>query len=123
MTAKAGSTRSAKATDAINAVREDLLWPMVAERIHGGVWQDYFELHSWFDASKSLLWRFTHRALRHHLEGVAEATAHFGADIRNSDAVDVDTMTFGVQYLEEGCPRIVSACDWLIGFEAPVRIP
>lgn len=92
-------------------------------RIHGGVWQDYFELHSWFDASKSLLCRFTHRALRHHLEGVAEATAHFGADIRNSDAVDVDTMTLGVQHLEEDCPRIVSACDWLVGFEAPDWLP
>ena len=47
-------------------------------RIHGGVWQDYFELHSWFDASKSLLCRFTHRALRHHLEGVV---AHMGGEL------------------------------------------
>lgn len=34
-------------------------------RIHGGSWQDYFPLHTWFDASKSVLCRFTHRALRH----------------------------------------------------------
>ena len=44
-------------------------------RIHGGVWQDYFALHAWFDVTKSLLCRFTHRALRHHLEGAAEDLA------------------------------------------------
>ena len=92
-------------------------------RIHGGVWQDYFELHSWFDASKSLLCRFTHRALRHHLEGVAEAVAHFGAEISNSDGADIDTMTLGVQHLEEDCPRIVTASDWLVGFDAPDWLP
>lgn len=92
-------------------------------RIHGGVWQDYFALHAWFDVTKSLLCRFTHRALRHHLEGAAEAMAHFGADIRNSDHVDVDTMTLGVQHLDEDCPRIVNARDWLVGFDAPDWLP
>ncbi|MCG8273897.1 hypothetical protein MIC97_20645 [Aquamicrobium sp. NLF2-7] len=92
-------------------------------RIHGGVWQDYFALHSWFDASKAVLCRFTHRALRHHLEGAAEAMAHFGADIRNSDGVDVDTMTLGLQHLEEDCPHTVHARDWLVGFDAPDWLP
>lgn len=92
-------------------------------RIHGGVWQDYFPLHAWFDASKSLLCRFTHRALRHHLEGVAEAVAHFGADIRNADNVEVDTMTLGVQHLEEDCPHTVHAKDWLVGFDTPDWLP
>lgn len=92
-------------------------------RIHGGVWQDYFALHAWFDASKSVLCRFTHRALRHHLEGAAEAMAHFGTDIRNADHVDVDTMTLGVQHLEEDCPHIVHARDWLVGFDTPDWLP
>lgn len=65
----------------------------------------------------------THRALRHHLEGVAEAVAHFGADIRNTDSVEIDTMTLGVQHLEEDCPRIVTARDWLVGFDAPDWLP
>jgi hypothetical protein len=92
-------------------------------RIHGGIWQDYFALHAWFDASKSVLCRFTHRALRHHLEGVAEAMPHFGADISNSDHVDVDVMTLGVQHLEEDFPDIVHARDWLVGFDAPDWMP
>lgn len=92
-------------------------------RIHGGVWQDYYPLHAWFDATKAILCRFTHRALRHHIEGVAEATAHFGADIRNADHVDVDVMALGLQHLEEDCPRIVHASDWLVGFAAPDWLP
>lgn len=92
-------------------------------RIHGGVWQDYYALHTWFDASKAVLCRFTHRALRHHLEGVAEAAAHFGADICNADNVEVDTMTLGVQHLEEDCPHVVNARDWLVNFDAPDWLP
>lgn len=92
-------------------------------RIHGGVWQDYLALHAWFDASKSVLCRFTHRALRHHLEGVAEAVFIFGAAIRNRNGVEIDTVELGRQHLLEDCPRIVSAHDWLAGFDIPAWLP
>jgi hypothetical protein len=35
-----------------------------SRRIHGGEAADYLPLHTWFDASKSALAHFTHRALR-----------------------------------------------------------
>lgn len=92
-------------------------------RSHGGAWQDYYPLHTWFDATKSLLCRFTHRALRHHIEGVAEAASIFGAVIRNSDGVDVATTALGHQHLEEDAPRLVDAKDWLVGFDAPDWLP
>lgn len=92
-------------------------------RTHGGVWQDYISLHSWFDATKSLLCRFTHRTLRHHREGVAEAVFVFGAAIRNRDGVEVDTVELGYQHLLEDCPRIVYALDWLIDFDMPDWLP
>lgn len=92
-------------------------------RIHGGVWQDYFALHAWFDASKSVLCRFTHRALRHHLEGVSEAVSVFGVLIANSDGADIDTRRLGLQHLEEDCPRLVNARDWLIDFDRPDWFP
>lgn len=92
-------------------------------RIHGGQWQDYFALHAWFDQTKSVLCRFTHRALRHHREGVAEAVFIFGAAIRNQDGVEIDTVELGRQHLLEDCPRIFSAQDWLAGFEAPDWMP
>ncbi len=92
-------------------------------RIHGGAWQDYFPLHTWFDASKSVLCRFTHRAVRHHGEGVAEAVFVFGAAIRNCNGVEIDTVELGLQHLLEDCPRIVSARDWMVDFDVPVWLP
>ena len=92
-------------------------------RIHGGVWQDYFALHSWFDATKSLLCRFTHRALRHHIEGVAEAVSVFGTSIGNSDGVQVPTEQLGMQHLDEDCQQPPYATVWLIGFDAPDWLP
>ena len=52
-----------------------------SQREHGGEIADYLPLHSWFDATKSALAHFTHRALRHHREGIAEATHVFGSTI------------------------------------------
>lgn len=92
-------------------------------RLHGGVWQDYHAFHSWFDATKALQCRFTHRSLRHHVEGVVEAIAIFGAVIRNSDGADVGTECLGIQHLEEDCRILPKAADWLIGFERPDWLP
>ncbi len=92
-------------------------------RLHGGAWTDYHSYHSWFDATKVLQCRFTHRALRHHVEGVAEAIAIFGPVIRNSDGVDVGTECLGIQHLEEDCRILPRAADWLIGFERPDWLP
>lgn len=92
-------------------------------RLHGGVWQDYFALHAWFDATKTLLCRFTHRALRHHIEGVAEAVAVFGPSIRNGDGAYVPTNLLGMQHLEEDCRNPPEATVWLIGFDPPGWLP
>ena len=92
-------------------------------RLHGGAWENYNAFHSWFDATKTLQCRFTHRALRHHLEGVAEAVAIFGPVIRNCDGIDVETECLGVQHLGEDCRILPEAADWLIGFEQPDWLP
>jgi len=92
-------------------------------RTHGGVWQDYLALHSWFDATKSLLFRFTHRALRHHIEGVAETMAIFGPAIRNSVGTSVPTEVLGMQHLEEDCRYLPEASEWLVEFDRPDWMP
>lgn len=92
-------------------------------RRYGGICQDYNPLHAWFDATKSILCRFTHRALRHHIEGAREAVAVFGDDILNSDGVKISTMSLGLQHLEEDAPRVVKASEWLVGFAAPDWLP
>ena len=51
----------------------------------GGKVEDYLPIHNWFDASKSHLADFRHRALRHHAEGIFWAEEVFGVTITNSD--------------------------------------
>ena len=92
-------------------------------KIHGGCWSDYFAVHAWFDASKVAQCRFTHRALRHHIEGVAEAVSVFGPSIVNRDGVKVATEQLGMQHLEEDCTHPPEATVWLIDFNMPDWLP
>lgn len=50
-------------------------------RKHGGVWEDYIDIHHWFDESKAFLADFRHRALRHHAEGIFLCERIFGHTI------------------------------------------
>ncbi|MBN9241167.1 MAG: hypothetical protein J0I98_00055 [Mesorhizobium sp.] len=92
-------------------------------KIHGGVWSDYYAVHAWFDATKAVQCRFTHRALRHHIEGVAVAVSIFGPSIANRDGVKVATEQLGMQHLEEDCTYPPEATVWLIDFDAPEWLP
>ncbi|WP_454887927.1 DUF6915 family protein [Sphingomonas oryzagri] len=92
-------------------------------RIHGGLPTDYQPVHDWFDLSKSTQCHFTHRALRHHHEGIAVAVEIFGPVIRNADGVDVATQTLGRQHVEEDCPSLVDAVDWLVDYDVPEWLP
>ena len=62
---------------------------------------DYLPLHNWFDASKSTLAHFTHRALNHHREGVAAAVRQFDATICNADNAAVSVEALALQHLAE----------------------
>lgn len=88
-------------------------------RIHGGTWQDYHPLHAWFDSTKAAHCHFSHRALRHHHEGIAEAELLFGHPIRNADGVLVSVQTLGQQHIEEDCRYLPAAADWLVDFDMP----
>ena len=92
-------------------------------KLHGGRWQDYFAYHHYLDSSKAALCHFTHRALKHHIEGVAAARQIFGDLIANSDGVDVSTETLGRQHLAEDCRMLPSASDWVTGFDPPDWLP
>lgn len=92
-------------------------------KLHGGRWQDYFALHHHFDSSKAVLCHFTHRALKHHLQGVAAAAEIFGDSIPNSDGAHIPTETLGRQHLTEDCRTLPSASDWVKDFEPPGWLP
>jgi hypothetical protein len=93
-----------------------------SQREYGGTVDDYLPLHNWFDASKTALAHFTHRALHHHREGVAEAVQLFGAEIRNADGARVSVEQLSLQHLKEDMSTIPNAADWLEHLD-PAAIP
>lgn len=88
-------------------------------RIHGGCWSDYHPVHAWFDLSKSAHCHYSHRALRHHHEGAADAVTIFGETLRNSDGVEVPVPALARQHIEEDCRYMPTAADWLVDFDIP----
>ncbi|NYI29953.1 hypothetical protein GGR94_003665 [Sulfitobacter geojensis] len=61
----------------------------------GGVPSDYQSIHDWFDASKEHLALFTHRAMRHHAQGLFEAERVFGLTLTNSAGRDIPVRWIG----------------------------
>jgi hypothetical protein len=84
-----------------------------SQRTYGGEIIDYLPLHNWFDASKSALAHFTHRALHHHREGIGEAVRLFGSTRCNADRAAISVEALGLQHLAEDMSMIPSAADWL----------
>ena len=83
-------------------------------RNFGGVPSDYQAVHDWFDASKEHLALFTHRALRHHAQGLFEAERVFGLTLTNSAGRDIPVRWIGEQHVREDYQgRIPSMADWL----------
>lgn len=69
-------------------------------RLHGGRWHDYYACHAWFDATKVIQCRFTHRALRHHREALEEAISVLGPTVRNvPPAVDALRRIKGARWM------------------------
>jgi hypothetical protein len=82
-------------------------------RRFGGVAADYQAIHDWFDASKAHLAFFTHRALRHHTQGIFEAERLFGGTLINSAGRVIPVRWIGEQHVKEDCRgRIPSLADW-----------
>lgn len=85
----------------------------------GGVWQDYFSIHNFFDITREILepyWSatpdFRHRALRHHDLGIDCAEVLFDYQILNSDRVQVSVRDIGVQHMYEDFDRIPLFDEW-----------
>ena len=72
-------------------------------RKFGGVPSDYQAVHDWFDASKEHFALFTHRAMRHHAQGLFEAERVFGLTLTNSAGRDIPVRWIGEQHIREDC--------------------
>jgi hypothetical protein len=82
---------------------------------HGGLPEDYLEVHQWFDVSKEHFPDFRHRCLRHHSLGIFECERVFGVNITNSAGKKIPTRVLGEQHVREDCGgRVPSVGDWLM---------
>lgn len=79
----------------------------------GGCVEDYLEIHTWFDESKSHLADYRHRALRHHSEGIFMCEKIYGHYITNSNGRKVSVRDVGEQHVKEDLDCIPTVADWL----------
>lgn len=78
----------------------------------GGKWQDYIDIHQWFDVSKQFWADPRHRVLRHHMEGVFQAETVFGVTLLNSDEKEVPVKLIGEQHLLDDFGFLPTLADW-----------
>jgi len=79
----------------------------------GGKPTDYIEIHNWFDETKQHTGDWTHRALRHHSQGIQRALSKFGHAIMNSENEIIPTKLISEQHVMEDCGYIPTVQDWL----------
>ena len=72
----------------------------------GGTAEDYLAVHKWFDATKTSMPDYRHRALRHHAEV-------FGDLLTLGDGRKVPVRWIAEQHVKEDLGRIPTAADWL----------
>lgn len=91
----------------------------------GGVESDYLDVHRWFDATKVTFVHFTHRALRHHTQGIEECARVRGETLlRASDGKPMSVADLGRQHCSEDCGgHVPEAADWLARLDLPDWLP
>lgn len=80
---------------------------------HGGKWEDYIDIHNWFDETKAHFPDMRHRALRHHSEGIFWCEQQFGVVITNSDGKQIPVRAIGEQHVLEDIGFIPTIADYL----------
>lgn len=80
---------------------------------HGGIYEDYIKIHSWFDETKAHFPDMRHRALRHHSEGIFWCEDVFGYTIINSDGKRVPVRSIAEQHIIEDIGFIPTIADYL----------
>ena len=98
-------------------IREAIMHPFYHSKSSvkkwGGKISDYLPIHNWYDESKSFYAGMTHRALRHHAEGIFMCEKIFGTTITNSDGKEVPVRYIGEQHVQEDLGFIPTVADWL----------
>lgn len=84
-------------------------------RKHGGVAEDYIDIHEWFDQTKAHVANMRHRAILHHSFGIYLCAQVFGRTRVNSDGKTYDVRDIGEDHVIEDLGRIPSLHECLAG--------
>ncbi len=72
---------------------------VISAKKHGGIADDYMELHSFIDSSKSTIADSRHRALLHNTFGIFLCERIFGAAITNSEGKNIPTRILAEEHV------------------------
>ena len=79
---------------------------------YGGVWEDYLDLHAWFDSSKAITPACVHRIALHTTFGLTLADQRWGSTLlRASDQVAVPVRSIGEDHITQDFGRIPTLAE------------
>lgn len=84
-------------------------------RKHGGVAEDYADIHEWFDQTKAHVADMRHRAVLHNSFGIYLCAQVFGRTRKNSDGREYDVRDIAEDHVLEDLGRIPSLHECLAG--------
>ncbi len=81
---------------------------------HGGLPEDYLEIHNWFDQTKAHMPDVRHRAILHSSFGIFLCEQMFGVTMTNSSGKQVPVRIIAEQHIMEDMGgKIPTMQDWL----------
>jgi hypothetical protein len=90
-----------------------LIHAKISAKKFGGIPEDYFDIHNFFDSSKQCLPDIRHRAILHSSFGIFIAEQVFGVYIKNSEGNDVCVRDLCEDHVIQDLGYIPTVEDWL----------
>lgn len=84
----------------------------ISAKRYGGLPEDYYEIHDFFDSSKQCLPDVRHRALLHSSFGIYILEKVFGTTIQNSDGKHVCVRDIGEDHVQQDMGFIPTVEWW-----------
>lgn len=80
---------------------------------YGGKWEDYIEIHDFFDSTKAAYANVKHRAILHSTFGIFIVERIFGTILTNSDGKQVSVRDIAEDHVVEDIGFIPTIEKWL----------
>ena len=80
----------------------------ISAKKHGGKWEDYIEIHQWFDQTKAHVADMRHRAILHNAFGIMLCSQVFGEVMVNSSGKEISVRDIGEDHVLEDLGTIPS---------------